>query len=193
MNNIIRTEKAVPHSFKIYKAISKDGLGNMEKGFLIDYIIKTHHDFAKKKSVIIYTLAQKVFYRHSNTHPELLTINNIIFLFLHDLLNQMKEEEQFLFPHLCQAATDIKCGKKNHNNILQSLMRKRKLLQNNHEKTFTYLNALRQVTDNFDIPSDCSNSYKALIEKIKELEDDLTLHFHLEDDLLFPNGQLTKE
>ena len=193
MDNINGSERAVPQPFKIYKPISKDDLGDMETGFLIDYIIKTHHDFAKKKSVIIYTLAQKVFYRYSNTHPELLTINNIIFLFLHDLLNQMKEEEQFLFPYISQAAIDLKYGEKNDDNILQSLMWKRKLLQNNHEKAFTYLNALRQVTNNFDIPSDCSNSYKALIETIKELEDDLSLHFYREDDFLFPNGLLIKE
>ena len=162
--------------------------GSQKTDFLIDNIIKTHHDFAKKKSVTIYSLAQKVFYRHSNTHPEILTINNIIFLFLHDLLNQMKEEEQFLFPRIRQAATDIKCAKKNDKNILQSLMQERKLLQNNHEKAFTYLNALRQATDNFEMPSDCSNSYKALIEEIKQLEDDLILHFHLEDDLDKLNG-----
>jgi regulator of cell morphogenesis and NO signaling len=165
----------------------------METDFLIDYIIKTHHDFAKKKSIIIYMLAQKVFYRHSNTHPETLFINNIIFLFVHDLLNQMKGEEQFLFPHIRQAAMDMKCSEINNDNISKSLEWKRKLLQNNHAKMFTYLKALRQVTNNFDIPSDCSNSYKALIEKIKELEEDLILHFLLEDDFLFSNVRLIKE
>jgi regulator of cell morphogenesis and NO signaling len=105
----------------------------------------------------------------------------------------MKEEEQFLFPHIRQAAIDLKYAEKNDNYVLQSLMWKRKLLQNNHEKALTYLNALRQVTDNFDIPSDCCHSYKVLIEKIKELEADLILHFHLEDDFLFPNGLLIKE
>ena len=193
MDNINKSEKTVPQLFKINKPISKDSSGNMETDFLIDYIMKTHHDFAKKKSVVIYMLAQKAFYRHSNTHPEMLTINNIIFLFVHDLLNQMKVEEQFLFPHIRQAAIDIKCGEKNDNNILQSLMPKRRLLQDNHEKTFAYLNALRQVTDNFEIPSDCCNSYKALIETLKELEDDLILHFHLEDDFLFPGGLFIKE
>jgi regulator of cell morphogenesis and NO signaling len=193
MDNINGSEKTAPQLFKINKPISKDGTGNMETDSLIDYIIKTHHDFAKKKSAIIYILAQKVFYRHSNTHPEMLTINNIIFLFLHDLLNQMKGEEQFLFPYIRQAANDIKYAEKNDNYILQSLMWKKKLLQNNHEKAFTYLSALRQVTDNFEIPPDCSNSYKDLLEKIKELEDDLILHFHLEDDLLFSGGWFIKQ
>ena len=33
--------------------------------FLIDYIIKTHHAFAKKNAIIIYNLTQKVAYSHS--------------------------------------------------------------------------------------------------------------------------------
>ncbi len=193
MEKINEFKKTAPQTYKIFKAISKRGLGNMETDFLIDYIINTHHDFAKKKSIIIYMLAQKVFYRHSNTHPEMPSIHNIIFLFVHDLLNQMKGEEQFLFPHIRQAAIDIKCSEINNDNISKSLEWKRKLLQDNHAKMFTYLKALRQVTDNFDIPSEYCNSYKALIEKIKELEEDLILHFHLEDNFLFSNGRLIKE
>ena len=38
---------------------------------LIDYIINTHHRYAKENAVIIYDLAQKVANRHSEKHPEL--------------------------------------------------------------------------------------------------------------------------
>jgi len=183
--------KSVLQPFKVFNPISKDDFSKWKTDFLVDYIIKTHHDFAKKNAVIIYTLAQKVAYRHSNSHPELLTLNKIIFLFLHDLLNQMKEEEQFLFPRIRQTVNDIKYAEEiNDKSILQSLKEKIKLLQNEHAKVFTYLTALRQATNNFGIPSDACNSYKALFEKMKELEDDLNIHFHLEDDILFPNALL---
>ncbi|HET7117124.1 MAG TPA: hypothetical protein VFI29_11565 [Hanamia sp.] len=105
----------------------------------------------------------------------------------------MKYQEQFLFPRIRQEVNDIKCAGRNDNNILQSLKRKRKLLQNNHEKVFTYLTSLRRVTNNFDIAFDDCSAYNALFEKIKEFEDDLIIHFNLEDDFLFPNGlQLIK-
>lgn len=191
--NSNRSVSSVLQPFKVFKPIPGDGFGKMETKFLIDYIIKTHHDFAKKNAVIIYVLSQKVFYRHRNTHPELLTINNIIFLFLHDLLNQMKGEEQFLFPRIRQAANDVKFAEINDTKILQSLKRKRKLLQNNHAQAFTYLNTLRQVTNNYKIPADACPSYKTLFEKIKALEDDLIIHFHLEDDFLFPKGLLIRD
>ena len=183
--------KSVLQPFKVFKPISRDEFGKRKTDFLIDYIIKSHHDFAKKNAVIIYNLAQEVAYRHSNTHPELLTFNKISFLFLHDLLNQMSKEEQSIFPYIRQIAKDKRHSK--INSIPQSLKGKIKLLQNEHTKAFTYLKALRLVTNNFNIPSDACNSYKALFEKMKELEDDLNIHFYLEDDFLFPNVLLPTE
>jgi regulator of cell morphogenesis and NO signaling len=112
-------------------------------------------------------------------------------MFLHDLLNQMSKEEQSIFPYIRQAAIDKRYSKINSG--LQSLKEKIKCLQDEHAKVFIYLKALRQVTNNYGIPSDACNSYTALFEKMKELEYDLNIHFYLEDDFLFPNVlQLTE-
>lgn len=180
--------KSVLQPLKVFKPISRNDFDKWETDFLVDYIIKTHHNFAKKNAVTIYTLAQKVAYQHSNNHPELLTLNRIIFLFLHDLLNQMSNEEQSLFPYIRQTTNDKKYAKINDNNISKLLKEKIKSLQNEHKKSLIYLKVIRQVTNNFRIPSDACNSYSTLFEKIKELEDDLSIHFHLEDDILFPNA-----
>ncbi|HWH62669.1 MAG TPA: hemerythrin domain-containing protein [Ginsengibacter sp.] len=185
--------KSVLQPFKVFKPTSGNGFGKGQTDFLIDYIIKTHHEFAKKSAAVIYNLAQKVTYRHCDNHPELLTLNKIIFLFLHDLLNQMKEEEQFIFPRLRQKANAIKYTIINDTCISQSLEGEIKVLQNEHAKSLMYLKTLRQVTNNFGTPSDACNSYKTLFEKIKELEDDLNIHFHLEDDFLFSNALLLTE
>ncbi|MEP7233165.1 MAG: hemerythrin domain-containing protein [Ginsengibacter sp.] len=178
--------KSVLQPFKVFKPLLRNDFGKWETNFLVDYIIKTHHEFAKKNAVAIFTLAQKVAYQHSDNHPELLTLNKIIFLLLHDLLNQMSKEEQSLFPYIRQIAKDKRHSK--INSIPQSLKGEIKLLQNEHAKAVTYLKVLRQVTNNFRIPSDACNSYNTLFEKLKELEDDLNIHFHLEDDILFPKA-----
>lgn len=183
--------KSVLQPFEVFKPTSKDDFGKWETDFLVDYIIKTHHDFAKKKAITIYTLAQKVSYRHGDNHPELLTFIKIMFMFLHDLLNQMSKEEQSIFPYIRQAAKDKRYSKINSG--LQSLKEKIKCLQDEHAKIFINLKALRQVTNNYGIPSDACNSYTVLFEIMKELEYDLTIHFYLEDNFLFPNVlQLTE-
>jgi regulator of cell morphogenesis and NO signaling len=180
--------KSALQPVNVFKPISRNDFGKWETDVLVDYIIKTHHDFTKKNAVIIYNLAQKVTYRHSDNHPELRTLTEVIFLFLHDLLNLMLKEERSIFPYIRQKEKNSKYAKINDNSSSPSLKEKIKLLQNEHRKAFTYLKVLRQVTNNFRIPYDACNSYNALFGKIKELEDDLSMHFHLENDILFPNA-----
>lgn len=184
------SEKSVLQPFKVLKPTSWNGLGKGPTKFLIDYIITTHHRFVKKNAVVIYDLARKVTYRHCGNHPELLTLNKILFLFLHDLLNHIKEEEQFIFPRLRQKESAIIDSELDDTWLSQSLEGKINELQYEHAKSLAYLKALRQLTYNFGIPSDACHSYKALFEKIKEFEEDLLIHFHLEDDILFSNELL---
>src|SRR5665213_950043 len=78
----------------------KDSMTSFDKypaDLLIDYIIKTHHDFAKRNAVVIYNFLQKVAYSHQ--HSELKKFSEVAFFFFQDLLNQMLKEEQDFFPY----------------------------------------------------------------------------------------------
>ena len=171
---------------KTGKEYNANEFGKYDTDFLIDYIIKTHHTFAKKNAIIIYNLIQKVTYRHSDEHYELKKFSEIAFLFFHDLLNQMLEEEQSLFPYIRQVIKDRKYPGKKDDNISRTLEERIKLKQNKHEEAFNYLKVFREITNNYQIPSDACYHYISLFEKMKVLEGDLTLRFHVEDDILFP-------
>jgi len=159
-----------------------------DTNFLIDYIIKTHHAFAKTNTITIYNLIQKVAYRHSHEHNELKRFNEVAFFFFQDLLNQVLREELNLFPYLRQTIREINYNNKNDNAAFQSLKEKIQLQKTEHKKSFNYLNIFREITNNYEIPLDACNHYKSLFEKMKELEYDLTLHFYLEDNILFRNA-----
>jgi regulator of cell morphogenesis and NO signaling len=171
----------------IYNESDKTKFNKYDTNFLIDYITKTHHAFAKKNAVIIYNLTQKVAYRHSHEHNELRKFNEVAFFFFQDLLNQMLKEELNLFPYLEQTI-NIKRGGKSENATLQSLKEKIQWQKTEHEESFNYLKIFREITNDYELPSDACNHYKSLFEKMKELEHDLTLHFYLEDDILFRNA-----
>ncbi len=157
----------------------------LDAEILIDYIIKTHHAFAKKNTIAIYNLAQKVAYRHSENHVELKKFNEIAFLFFHDLLNQMLKEEESLFPYVRQTMSEIKHHAKNNSTTLQPLKEKLQLQQAEHQKSFDYLKVFREITNDYKLPPDACSYYTSLFDKMKELERDLIIHFHLEDDILF--------
>jgi len=167
------------------KARDNTKFSKYDTDFLIDYIVNMHHDFAKKNTIAIYNLIQKVAYRYSHQHKELKKFNEIAFFFFHDLLNQMTKEEQNLFPYLRQTIREIKYNGKNNNATVQSLKEKIQLQQAEHAKTFSYLIKFREITSDYEKPLDACHHYKSLFEKMKALEHNLTAHFYLEDDILF--------
>ena len=167
--------------------ISARGFNKWKTDALIDHIINTHHQYTKESAVIIYNLAQKVAFHHSENHPELIKLTTTMFLFLHDLLNCMKKEEQMLFPGIKQLATNNsqsrKCGSETF-----GLKEWVGLMHKEHQASFKDLKLFHELTNGYKLPEDACNSYKCLFEKMKEFEDDLFLHLHLENNILFPKA-----
>ena len=155
---------------------------------LIDYIIDTHHKYAKTSAVIIHDLAQKVANRHNEKHPELMKLTTALFLFLHDLLNHMKKEEQILFPNIKQLIkkkTQSEKGMYSTFGLIEESVRR---MQKAHQTIGKDLKLFHELTNDYVLPEDACGSYKYLFEKLKEFEDDLLLHFHLENNILFPRA-----
>lgn len=170
----------------VFKTISRDDFEKWDIDFLVEYL-KTHHGFSRKNAAVIYEQGQKVFYRHCENHPELITLIEVMVLFLHDLLNQIRKEE-FFFAYIRQISKPTRQMQTPGNADLKVVNDTIKLLRNDQEKSLNYLKVIRQITGNYRIPSDACHSYESLFEKLKLFEEDLILHFHLERDILFPKA-----
>jgi len=155
---------------------------------LIDHIINTHHQYAKENGIIIYNLVQTVAPYHSNNHPELIKLATAIFLFLHDLLNNMKKEEQILFPNIKQLIKKKTQSEKGMYSTFGLIEESVGRMQKVHQAMVRDLKLFHELTNDYMIPADACGSYKYLLEKLKEFEDDLLLHLHLENNILFPKA-----
>ena len=62
------------------------------------------------------------------------------------------------------------------------------MMQKEHEIAGEDLTFFRKITNNYDLPADACNSYMYLFEKMKEFENDLYNHIHLENNILFPKA-----
>ena len=153
---------------------------------LIDYVINTHDQYAKENAVIIYDMIQNVASHHGNNHPELRKLATVIFLFLHDLLNHMKREEQILLPNIKQLIKKKSRSNKGRYTTFGLIEESVRQMQKAHQAISKDLQLLQDITNNYMLPEDASISYKHLFEKLKEFEEDLLLHFHLENNILFP-------
>lgn len=159
-----------------------------ELDFLTDYIINTHHRYIKDNVSIINDLAGKVAKHHGENHPELPELEINIQRFLQDMMNHMNKEEGALFPKIKQLVAN-----KNNPGLTVKMPAgfvkdAVKMMQLEHEVAGEDLQFFRKITNDYLLPEDACNSYNLLFEKMKEFEDDLIQHIHLENNILFPKA-----
>ncbi|HET7706671.1 MAG TPA: iron-sulfur cluster repair di-iron protein [Thermoanaerobaculia bacterium] len=141
------------------------------------YIIDTHHAYTRQSLETVSLLADKVLARHGAAHAEIAEVHRLVFELATELLMHMKREEDIVFPQI-QAME--RGAEPSATNGVQSMMVE-------HEGAGEILAALRQITAGYALPGDACLSYRALYERLTDLEADLREHFHLENDVLFPS------
>ena len=165
-----------------------------ELDFLADYIVNTHHRYVKENVETIYGLAAKVAQAHASQHPELNRFAQSVHHFLQDLLNHTVKEEKILFPAIKEGVAKKKDPSMNSSIQPGFIKQPIIMMQKEHEIAGDDLTYFRKLTNDYTLPADACNSYNYLFEKMKEFEDDLHQHIHLENNILFPKAlELDKE
>ena len=161
-------------------------------GFLADYIVNVHHSYIRKYLPEIQGYAAKVAKVHGTNHAELAQIQHLVEKVGTELTAHLKEEENVLFPLIKQIAqtenTDSQLNKANNfSAVLEQL-------EKEHDSVGKMIDEIRKLSNGFAIPEDACTSYKLLYKMIQDFEDDLHIHIHLENNILFPKAQkLEKE
>ncbi|MEO6903826.1 MAG: iron-sulfur cluster repair di-iron protein [Bacteroidia bacterium] len=156
--------------------------------FLADYIINTHHRYVRKKLPDITTYANKVMKVHGALHPELLKINELVKAVNAELTEHLEMEEKILFPfikELARADKNTLTSKVNNGKSLQDTINK---YENEHVIVGENLDTIRKLSNNYTLPEDSCASYSLLYRMLDEFEEDLHLHIHLENNILFPKA-----
>jgi regulator of cell morphogenesis and NO signaling len=61
-------------------------------------------------------------------------------------------------------------------------------MEREHDDAARGLATLRSLTDGYAPPEDACNSYRAMLDGLRELESDLHQHIHTENNVLFPRA-----
>ncbi len=153
-----------------------------ELPFLMDYIVNTHHKYVVK------TLPELVFYTakiasvHGESHPELIDIAGKIEAVNAELTQHMKMEEEVLFPAIKSQIDEPQEATKAiiHSEIERML--------GEHDFAGGTLDEINRITDGYKIPEDACNTYLVAFKLLKQFEDDIHVHVHLENNILFPKA-----
>ena len=151
--------------------------------FLADYIVNTHHVYLKENDQQIAAYARKIAAVHGDNHPELLEIAAIFDKIVVDMPAHLQEE--VFFPALKRvhdAKIDGQTPDPKDQETIRNSLRK---LQSEHEAIGDAVHKIHHLAKDYAIPGDVCNTFVVTYEKLKEFEDDLHKHVHLENNILF--------
>jgi regulator of cell morphogenesis and NO signaling len=139
---------------------------------LCRHIVDTHHRFLRERLPELIALAEKVEGVHGGRHPELHEVRGALQVMWSELVPHLREEEAELFPAV-EAAGPLE------ERMVASL-------GDDHEVVGALLDTLRALSSDFEPPADGCASYQSLYRGLAELDRDIRLHVHKENNVLFP-------
>ncbi|HRE78793.1 MAG TPA: iron-sulfur cluster repair di-iron protein [Flavobacterium sp.] len=155
---------------------------------LIDYIIEKHHSYVEEKSVVLLQFLDKLCKVHGERHPELFEINSLFKMSAGDLAQHMKKEELILFPFIqkmVKAQKDNQPIQEPHFGTVENPIA---MMKDEHSIEGERFDKIATLTDGFTPPEDACSTYKVTYQMLKEFEQDLHKHIHLENNILFPKA-----
>lgn len=163
-------------------------------GFLSDYIVNTHHRYVKESVPFISELANKVARVHGDRHPEVIEVAGIFSKVAADFMLHLAKEEKILFPFIKELVRASESHTKPSSTAFDTVSTPTQMMEDEHEQAGQDMEAIRAATNNYELPADACTSYTILYKKLEEFENDLFVHVHLENNILFPKAiKLEKE
>ena len=150
-----------------------------EPTFLCDYIVNTHHKFVLKNMPELVFYTNKIADVHGDHHPELIEVANLFAQINTELLQHLKNEEEVFFPSIKEvvATGSAKAKETIHSEI--------KRLAGEHDFAGGAMDEINKITSGYKLPDDACNTYKVTFKLLEQFEDDLHIHVHLENNILF--------
>lgn len=155
---------------------------------LAEHIEKKHHRFVEKSISELKPYLEKICKVHGAEHPELFEINSLFNKAAAELTAHMKREELVLFPYIKKMNQSANNGEKIKQAHFGSIENPIEMMKHDHTEEGERFRKIKTLSNGYVAPQDACNTYKVTFALLKEFEDDLHLHIHLENNILFPKA-----
>jgi len=162
--------------------------GKASLGSLTEHIISRHHAYVKKELPRLNELAQKVVTRHGSTRLELPQIQSAVRKLDQELTQHLSKEELILFPYIANLERALANGTSKPQCCFGTVANPIAMMTQEHDAAGALLTKIRQLSNNLTPPEDACPTYHAFYDGLKEFEQDLHQHIHLENNILFPRA-----
>lgn len=155
--------------------------------FLSDYIVNKYHLYVREKLPELMAYAEKVAKVHGDWRPETRKIARLFGELQQELMSHMAKEEQVLFPYVKLLSRAQKGGDKplppfgTVENPIHTM-------ELEHDFAGETMRQIRELSDDYTPPEGACNTYRVLYAMLREFEENLHEHVHLENNILFPKA-----
>ena len=156
---------------------------------LIHHIVTKHHEYLKLELPRLAQRLRKVMEVYGAQDAATLAPIPDLFAGLREEMEQhMHKEEAMLFPFIERYEACVLAGRMIPPVPFGSIANPIRVMEREHDSAGGALRQIRVSTKDYAVPAHACITYKSLLEGMREMEADLHLHIHLENNILFPRA-----
>ena len=156
---------------------------------LVTHIVDTHHAYLKLDLPVLQARIEKVVAVHGARDPQRLPRLAVVFAALRaELEMHLHKEESILFPFIAQYGRAELQNRPLPRVPFGSIANPIAVMEREHDGAGDALGEIRELTANYNPPSYACATVRALYDGLQALEQDLHIHIHLENNILFPRA-----
>ncbi|MGN7819233.1 iron-sulfur cluster repair di-iron protein [Chitinophaga sp. 22536] len=174
-------------------ACTMQNFNTMPLDQLADHIVRKHHGYVREKIPVLQQYLRKVCRVHGEPHQELWQIAALFTATSAELSNHLNKEELILFPRIREIARKQAAGELQEEHGISAVEKPISAMMEEHDHEGDRFRRIADLSNNFTPPEDACNTYRVTYALLKEFQDDLHQHIHLENNILFPRAISTEK
>jgi regulator of cell morphogenesis and NO signaling len=149
---------------------------------LISHIVARHHYYVKMSMPLIMAHLEKVAAKHGDAYPYMREVRDLFAEVQSEMLPHMQKEELVLFPRM--VALD-----RNEGSQVNLIFGPMSVMENEHEQASKHMYRIRELTNHYAEPLGACTTFRVCLHELRDFEQDLHQHVHLENNILFPKAR----
>ena len=155
---------------------------------LTRHIRERHHQYVRDAIPRVRALLAKVREKHGAKHREIGEIEKLFGDVGREMTSHMQKEEQILFPYIDALERSANGHGPVEPPFFQTVRNPIHAMMQEHDIAGELVRQIRRASNDYKAPADTCTSHQAAYQELKQFEEDLHLHVHLENNILFPRA-----
>ncbi|MCF8304198.1 MAG: iron-sulfur cluster repair di-iron protein [Bacteroidales bacterium] len=155
---------------------------------LCTYIVEQHHNYVRESLPMLQQKLEKVCKAHGDDHPEVFKIKELFDQSAMELTKHMQKEEIVLFPYVKRMVKAENGQESFQSPPFGHVNEPISVMMEEHDNEGRRFEEISELSNNYTLPQGACNTFMFTYEKLREFEEDLHKHIHLENNILFPKA-----